>query len=110
MAKVDLPSGGWAMLVDVDTVTSGQRKALLRASKGTDDPFDLNDGMVSRLVLAWSYDDIDVPTPEKPESLDEIPFADADALTKACIDIVKALTPDFDPNPDPGTPTGPSDA
>lgn len=109
MAKVELPSGEWAMLVDVDSITSGQRKELLRASKDLDDAFDVNDAMVSRLVLSWSFE-MPAPTPADASSLDDVPYAAADALTKACIAIVHQLTPNFDPTPDPASPTSPSAA
>lgn len=107
--KIDLPDGEWAVLVDVDTVTSGQRKKLMRFIGDSDDPYDTNDRVVSELVQQWSLD-LPLPTRDDMSSLDDLPFATADELTKACIQIVKQLTPDFDPNPDPASPTVPSAA
>ncbi len=109
MARIVLPGGQWADLVDIDEFTAGRRKALLKAVQTSEDAFDTNDSIVARLVTAWSFE-LPLPTPEDFSSLDELPFRAADELTKASIDIVKQLTPDFEPSPDPASPTSPSAA
>lgn len=132
IGKLDLPDGEWAMVRDPAKVPERLRRPVAIASTGlfadikaaramaeadtTDleemaetldgDLFNrlqaLNDLVIVALVSEWSVDlAISV------ESVGELPADAYDILRRETAKHVAALMPDFSPNPDPSSPTGP---
>lgn len=62
-----------------------------------------NDLLIVALVESWSF-----ATPVSVESLLDLPGRTYDALVEACDPYLAAMSPDFDPSPDPDSPTRPS--
>jgi hypothetical protein len=71
-------------------------------SRGMRDSQDL---MIIALTESWSFG-----APVAVESLLDLPSKTYNALRAACQKLAPALDPDFDPNPDPDSPTTPSNA
>lgn len=112
--KVDLPSGGWALLRDPDTVRNRDRKEILRRVEGLDD----NAGNITiamssvefglaLMVEEWSFDELALPRDDL-ETLDDLTIEDFDALAQAIEPLMRKVFPSFDPSPDPASPTEPS--
>jgi hypothetical protein len=85
------------------------QEAQLRIASGMGDAFDLleelNDRLIVAFVRGWSYGfDVNV------DNVQDIPGRDLDALREVVSPLMRALMPDFDPNPDPDSPTVPSTA
>jgi hypothetical protein len=64
---------------------------------------ELNDYLIGAVVRGWSYD-----FPVSADAAQDLPGRDLDALREACAPYLKALMPNFEPNPDPASPTVPS--
>lgn len=107
--KITLPGGQWAVLADPDTITAGQRRKLLSGFDGADkeSTWDAVNRATAHLLQEWSFD-LPLPTVEDLSSLDEITAKQVDCLYEHLSEIIRELTPNFDPNPDPASPTVPS--
>ena len=83
--RIELPSGGWAMLRDPRSVTNRERKPLLERVEADANPgaplmakLGFGDRLVCLMVASWSYD---FPLPrDHPEALEDVPGLDLDAL------------------------------
>lgn len=79
----------------------------LRIAAGMGEAFDLleelNDALVVALVAGWSYG-FGVTV----DAVQDLPGRDLDALRKAVSPYLAQLNPDFEPNPDPASPSGAS--
>jgi hypothetical protein len=76
----------------------------LRIAAGMGEAFDLleelNDSLVVALVAGWSYGfAVNV------DAVQDLPGRDLDALRKAVSPYLGQLNPDFEPSPDPASPT-----
>ena len=88
--RVELPSGGWAILRDPMTVTNRERKPILAEMARQEDAKGVPEGQVvlerqtiaemyvRTLVKAWSFE-LPIPSVDR-ESLEDIPALDHDAL------------------------------
>ncbi len=108
MSRVDLPSGGWAELREPKGITNGQRKTVTRAwesSEGGDiqKAMDGVDAIIRLLVTSWSFDTT-IPA-DNPAALDDLLAVDYDALFAVAKDAMTSLFPNFDVDPDQGSPT-----
>ena len=111
MNRIDLPAGAWAELRDVDTVTERQRKPLIAAMDQMKTPdeaglgalFNVQDALILILVESWSF-----PAPLTADGLLDLPAKAVDEMRKVCQESMKGLLPDFEPTPDPTSPTAPS--
>lgn len=78
-----MPSGNWVALSDPRHLTRGDKKNLIRAASSPDADslergFNVTEGLLARLVTAWSYPH---PIPaEDRESMDLLPAQDDSAL------------------------------
>lgn len=137
MIPVRLPSGATALLRDAQQVTERARRPLdrlrvryfatdsgrlarsiaesgeeptqddalaLQAADGYHLMDEMNDAAAAALVAEWSYD-----FPVTAESIADLPGPDYRALIDAVTPHVNAMTPGFEPDPAPDSPTGPSD-
>lgn len=79
----------------------------LKVAATMGDAFDVLEELQDQLVIAavrgWSWD-----FPVTVEAVLDLPTPALDALRKAVAPYQGALNPDFEPNPDPASPTGPS--
>jgi len=106
-------SKGYVELLDVDSITSRKRKAIF-ASMATDGgtlkvaPIDISDVLLGHLIVKWNVDGIPAPSLEDLSPLDDLNIKDYDKLAEAASIIMRDITPNFDPNPDPASPTSPS--
>lgn len=86
---------------DGDELTPDQQLAI---AAGMGEAFDLledlNDALVAALVLRWSYD-LSISA----DACQDLPGRDLDALRAAVSPYLAQLSPDFEPNPDPASPT-----
>lgn len=64
---------------------------------------DLNDALVAAMVAGWSY-----AFGVSADACQDLPGRDLDALRTAVAPYLSQLNPDFDPSPDPASPTGAS--
>ncbi|MEW2518128.1 hypothetical protein [Actinacidiphila alni] len=64
---------------------------------------ELQDGLVVAAVRGWSWD-----FPVSADAVLDLPTPALDALRKAVAPYQRALNPNFQPTPDPASPTGPS--
>jgi len=88
--RVELPSGGWAVLRDPATVTNKERRPILAEMARQEDRKDVPVGeqTLERLTVAQKYVELlvkswslDIPVPrEAPDWLDDIPALDLDFL------------------------------
>lgn len=122
MAKIDLPSGGWASLREPEAMPERLRRPVIRLATGlrhlyTDDgEFDekllddasldlldrYNDAGVVAFVAEWSY-----TTPVSADALLDLPAPDYDALRSAVAPLLPGLRPNFEPTADKDSPTTP---
>jgi hypothetical protein len=76
----------------------------LRIAAGMGEAFDLleelNDALVAALVAGWSYG-----FPVSADAVQDLAGRDLDALRKAVSPYLGQLNPDFEPNPDPASPS-----
>lgn len=124
--KITLPDDGWALLRDPAKVPERLRRpvtslatrlqpqiralqAVADAERDGDltadavDRFEeLNDLAIVALVAEWSYD-----FPISVETVGDLPGDAYDELRRATAKQALALIPDFSPDPDPASPTGP---
>jgi hypothetical protein len=120
--KIPLPDDGWALLRDPAKVSERLRRPvtnlaarlqpeIVKATAAEEpvlDPetFDqfqaLNDLVIVALVEEWSFD-----RPVTIDSVGDLPGDAYDMLRRETAKHVNALLPDFSPNPDPASPTGP---
>jgi hypothetical protein len=103
----DIP-GGWVDFPDPDSVTNGQRKKLMRRLRTSEESLDRSDILVMEFIEGWSLS-LPLPTSEI-NTLDTLPTKVVDAIYMAAGEILKAITPDFSPNPSKTSPTVPSSA
>ena len=89
-------SGASAILASEDGERSLSSEALGLMSE-------LNDAVAVAMIESWSYD-----MPVSPDSMLDLVGADYDFLRAATAPYVMQLLPDFDPTPDPESPTAPS--
>jgi hypothetical protein len=128
--------GGWVVLRDPSTVTERQRRPLttLAASLSSyqsmldpDNPESqtqiasnpeaiamfqqFNDLLALALLESWSFAGPDgQPLPIAENSLLDLPGAAYDAIQKVVAPMLMSVMPNFDPSPDPASPTVPSNA
>lgn len=126
MTRIALSNMNWADMKDPEEITSRERKTIFRDlgqdMSDTPDvpPIHMADVVVTHLLKGWSFE-LTLPTraqvvPPKtaalswsPESsLDDLSVHDYDELSKQANIVIKAITPNFEPNPDPKSPTVPS--
>lgn len=123
--KLLLPDGGWALLRDPAKVPERLRRPVLtlttrlnpqiKAMKAApvDEEVvldaevlerfeDLNDLVIVAMVAEWSFD-----LPISPETVGDLPGDAYDVLRQETARGIRELLPDFSPNPDPASPTGP---
>ena len=99
--------GGWVDFPTADDVTSGQRKAFIRRLRASDvDNLEKTDLSVMSFLTGWSFD-LPLPTADN-NTLDGLTTRTVDAIHSIAGDLLKAITPNFQPNPDPKSPTEPS--
>ncbi len=109
--RVELPSGGWAILRDPMTVTNRERKPILAEMARQEDLKDVPTGQqtlervtiaemyVRTLVKAWSFD-LPIPSVD-PSSMDDIPSLDHDMLCLKVQDPESSFFLDVSSKPDP---------
>lgn len=128
-ARVELPSGGWAVLRDPKTLRSRDKKSMMRRVKGTPDPdnpvgfaVDMTDAIITEMVTAWHIPyGQDWPIPSlcvafDPQTggavvLDDLEIGDYDALTDAVREAQELLFPGEispDDHDKPASPTPPA--
>lgn len=97
--KVDLPSGGWAIFRDPNTLKVKDRKKVFKAAandEGLMQALSLVDGLLSILIKEWSFD---MPIPSvKLNVLDELSMADYDTLSEAAGETQSILFPNTSKN------------
>lgn len=103
-----LKGGGWVGFVDPETVTNKERKEIMRSLSTMDavDAYDKVDIAVMTLLKGWSFE-LTLPTIQD-NTLDGLPARVCDELYAIATKVMETLTPDYDPNPSPLSPTGPS--
>ena len=109
--RVDLPSGGYAVLRDPLTVTNKERKpivAQMDAAQRNPDQivtnFDLTEQLVVLMVKEWTHP---FPLPSQSrDSLDEIPTLDYDRLCISVQDKESRIFLDINEKPDPKAQNG----
>ena len=111
--KYDLKNSEWVSIRDVATITNRERREAMRAwnrAEGNDieKGMVLNDMLVALFVDEWSYDkplpkdDIDV--------LGDLLGHDYDTICHHVMEAQKNLFLNFDPSPDPDSPSAASSA
>jgi hypothetical protein len=113
--RIALPSGAWVELRDPATLLRGDKKKIMRGISDIENPmatgYDLTDGLLQVLVVAWSYE---LPLPSvSPGSLELLPLGDDEKLmeiTEAGRDLVfpGKAEPTAEQVKDPSSPTVPS--
>ncbi|MFJ8006069.1 hypothetical protein [Streptomyces fagopyri] len=90
--RLTLPSGAWVELRDPSELRRGDKKRALRMVplKGEAEltlgmPTEMADGVIAVMITAWSYM---LPLPVTPESLDQLPMEDGNALEE--LEAIKA--------------------
>lgn len=117
--QIQLPGGGTVTLRDGASVKHKDRKKLILEMADTEvsdmvKGLAAQDKIIAMAVEHWEgVNDPETGLPlgnprHDPAVLDELSVEDIDALTSACEDFRKKLFPDFDPSPDPTSPTEPS--
>lgn len=110
MARIDLPSGNWVEVRDLDTLKRKDRKGLFAGASGNDDPvtfgFAVSDRILGLLITAWSFE---APLPPTTEFLDELSLGDDRALEGLVDQARRRMIVDFTPKildgkPDPKAP------
>ena len=100
--RLELPDDGWAVLTPPRKVKERKRRSWIAASEKASDTvgqWEAGIALVVCLVEQWSYGDV------TPEVFEELDVDTADRLLAACLPLAEALTPNFDPDPDPKAPT-----
>lgn len=117
--RIELPSGGWAELLDPMTIRTKHRRRVLetlnieRMTRGAASVgLDMSDGLILMMVEKWSVDYLPgVGRPlDNPESLEELELPDYDVLTDAMETVRKIIFPapaNIDGARTPGSPTLP---
>jgi hypothetical protein len=116
--RVELPSGGWVQLRDLDDLRSHHRSAVLKAfpTDGNFTPLSvlhMQHRLAEVMVVAWSLPYLpDAPLPaDDPKIMDELRVRDENKLNKALKPVMDMLDPDA-PDPadheNPDSPTEPS--
>lgn len=111
MQTVNLPNGGRAVFLDVDDVTGRIRKQFFNYIKDIDAVDTPTYGIVF-FLREWSLE-LPLPSVDDPESLgviEDLPVRVYDALQLYVVGLIRDITPDFEPNPNPASPTLPSGA
>jgi hypothetical protein len=109
--KIDLLHGGWASIRDVETITNRERRQAMRAwntAEGGDVErgIVLNDQLIALFVDEWSFD---LPLPKDNIGvLEDLLGHDYDSIAHEVLEAQKNLFLNFQPTPDPASPTGPS--
>lgn len=111
---------GWIKLRDPRTVKDRERKAILATAIGLSedemdemlkrsrrDAFtsahDFENVLAATMVEEWSFDE-----PITPEGVTDLPWVTRNEITEAVGPLFKQLFPDFNPDPEPDSPTEPS--
>jgi hypothetical protein len=101
--------GGWVEFPSPDELTNGVRKAFMRRLRKDDvDNLDKADLAIISFMTAWSFP-VELPTMEA-NTLDDLPVKTVDGIYIIAADLMRAINPNFEPNPDPKSPTVPSTA
>lgn len=111
--KVNLPSGGWAVLKDAETLRVKDRRKIIRQANGEEglmQALTIIDGLIACLVEEWSFE---FPIPAiKLSVLDELTMADYDTLSNVAGEAQKVLFPQLgeteEAKNDPDSPFGDS--
>lgn len=109
---IELSTGQSVEMTDPEDVTSGKRKALFK-DMSVKDGYDITpeqalsmaDILLSHFIASWTIS-APLPTPAQVKNgqagaLDDLRTADYDKLAAQASLIIKGITPDFEPNPDP---------
>jgi hypothetical protein len=92
--RVELPSGGWAVLKDASTLKVKDRNKVLKSANdqtGLMQALSIVDGLIAMLVTEWSFAD---PIPAiKITSLHELTMSDYDTLADVAGEAQKVLFP-----------------
>lgn len=92
--KVELPSGGWAVLKDPESLRVKDRKKILKNANGEQglmQAMSIVDGLIACLIEEWSFE---MPIPMiKISALDELTMADYDQLAEAGEEAQRLLFP-----------------
>lgn len=92
--KIELPSGGWAIFKDPNTLRVKDRKKVLKNAndqEGLMQAISLIDGLIAILVEEWSFE---MPIPSvRIQALDELSMPDYDQLAEEAGKAQKFLFP-----------------
>lgn len=112
--RIALPSGAWVELRDSAGLLRGDKKKIMRGMSDPENPmalaYDLTDGLLQVLVVAWSYE---LPLPsDSPGSLELLPIGDDERLmeiTEAARNLIFPGKPEptKEQVADPASPTEP---
>jgi hypothetical protein len=122
MSRITLPSGGWVELrEDLESVTEGERRPLRVAQwyhPADQLPLvtaeNVTRAIITLGVAAWDLKGPKgnpLPLPSKDRGiLDQVQGRDLDAIARACghAKVWDQVFPNFEPDPDPASPTEPS--
>ena len=118
-----LPSGFKVALRNPKAIRNRERRVILAGITGdtanaVGAGFDILARIQSALIVGWDVQHVDdalvpsgpvLPIPSAaPESLDDLPLSDANALDTVAQEVQKLLFPNFGPDVDPASPTKPS--
>lgn len=109
MITVSLPQGHSAEFLDVDDVTGRLRKNFFKLVKDLD-AVDTSSFAIAYFIRGWSLEQ-PVPNVESPTSLsmlEDLPVRTIDTMSKYVAALIKNITPNFEPDIDPASPTSPS--
>jgi len=110
--QIELSTGETVEMMEPIDITSGKRKKLFKdmdVKEGTDvspgAALSMADILLAHFIVSWSLE-APLPTPAQikagnTEALDDLRTVDYDKLALAASGIIKGITPDFEPNPDP---------
>jgi hypothetical protein len=105
---INIP-GGTAEFLTPDEITGRIRKAFYRAIKEVPSEDRPNLATVF-FIKSWTLP-LPLPNFERPETLealDDLPVHLLDAMGRYISELLKQISPDFEPDPDPASPTLPS--
>lgn len=111
MQTIDLPNGGRAEFLDVDDISGRKRKDFFNLIRDKD-PADTPTYGIAFFIVSWSLEQPlpDVTSPTSLNMLEELPVRVYDAMQLYMVKLIKAITPNFEPDPNPASPTLPSGA
>lgn len=102
--KVAAPAADVDQTLDDEAKALAAGRALMASSDGMDGIEDMAEAMVLAAVSEWSFGEVTA------EVMDSMPDAAVQAIYDACQEqgFIEKLMPDFEPSPDPDSPTRPS--